>query len=78
MRLSRGDAVEPPDDVAERLTEGLAAAVAATIRDAHTHGFAGSGHENGIAIEVLPDGTKVPIDETVEWSPVTWRTRQSG
>lgn len=70
--------VNGPDDFSERLTKGFAAAVKAAIQDAHTHGLAVSAYEDGIAIEVLPDGTKVPIDETVEWSPFAWRTRNLG
>jgi len=66
------------DEFGIRLTEGFAEAVKAAIQDAHNQGLSVSAYEDGIAIEVLPDGTKVPIDETVEWSPLAWRTRNLG
>jgi hypothetical protein len=67
-----------PDDFGERLTEGFAAAVKAAVRDAHAQGFAVPGRRNGVAVEVRPDGTTAPIDETVEWTPTAWRTRAPG
>ncbi len=78
IQVSDGSAAVPPDDFGEHLTQGFADAVKAAIQGAHTQGLAVSAYEDGIAIEVLPDGTKVPIDETVEWSPFAWRTRNLG
>ncbi len=72
------DGIGDPDDFGERLTAGFAAAVKAAIQDAHAHGLAVSGRHDGIAIEVLPNGTTTPIDEGVEWTPTSWRTRAKG
>lgn len=60
-------------EMANRLTEAFTKAVQQAIATAHAAGLAVSGSENGIAVELLPDGTKRPIDESCEWSPTAWR-----
>lgn len=67
-----------PDDFGERLTEGFAAAVKGAVQEAHAQGFAVPGRRDGIAVEVCPDGTTVPIDETVEWTPTAWKAHAPG
>ena len=59
----------------DQLTADFATAVHAAIADAGAAGLAVSGYENGIAVELLPDGTKRPIDEAADWSPVGWKHR---
>lgn len=65
----------PDDDFGRQLTEGFVAAVKDAIAAVHADGLAVSGYENGIAVEVLPDGTQHPIDESHPWSPTDWRDR---
>jgi hypothetical protein len=60
------------DPMTRQLSEGFAAAVRQAIREAHAVGLAVPGREDGVAIEVRPDGEVVPIDDHAPWSPTDW------
>jgi hypothetical protein len=62
-------------DFATSLTLGFADAVREAVAKAHAAGLAVSGQEDGVAVELLPDGTRRVIDESCEWSPTGWRDR---
>jgi hypothetical protein len=57
----------------EALTSGFRTAVEAAIRDAHAEGLATPARIDGVALEILPNGEAVPIDDNAPWSPADWR-----
>ncbi len=62
-------------DTGDRLTRGFNNAVARAVRSAHSAGLAAPGRENGTPVERRPDGRTQTIDDNVEWSPGSWKTR---
>jgi len=62
-------------DTGDRLTRGFSHAVARAVEGAHAAGLAAPGRENGTPVERRPDGRTQTIDDNVDWSPESWKTR---
>jgi DNA-binding protein HU-beta len=76
QRASPGETsrlIEIDDPMARQLSEGFAEAVRQAVQEAHAAGLAVPARENGIAIEMRPNGEVVPIDDDAPWSPTDWR-----
>lgn len=61
------------DQLARRMQATFHQAKRTAIADAHAHGLAVPGHQDGQDVERLPNGTIRPakLDET--WSPTAWQ-----
>jgi hypothetical protein len=66
---------EDSDEMVARLSAGISSAVNGAISAAHAAGLAVPVRENGVAMELRPDGTSAPIDDLTSWSPDDWKTR---
>jgi hypothetical protein len=65
--------LQADDTMARQLSDGFAEAARQAVQEAHAVGLAVPARENGIAVEIRPDGEIVPIDDDAPWSPTDWR-----